>query len=559
MTKRTEISAHLEPAPPPLPHPDLLRILSPAYEPCPGFQGACRAMRWIPADGHVPRGFAGATGSLDEVRLVLVTAEPGDPHMDERYTQGPPSEVLAAAARRAYEAFRTGRDLYHRNLRYLLDGCFPGLPFDQQMRHTWITDAVLCSADREGLAVSRAIELECRSRYLEAQLRLFPSALVVTLGGKARYRLRDWPGTVTAFSVAPPGSNYSGARPSWDSVIAEFHARRLSPQQTPQTWPTRPSAYTPQPMLEISGISERDVDLVILEELSVSPRFRERFLAAIGLPPRASLVVEKAVRSATDSIGESDLLVRMTDDERTIALFIENKVFAAFQPDQAERYQERAQAARMDGVTQARTVLVAPARYASGDTRGFDARVDYEDMIAWLREEGDPRSHYRAELLELAVARGQKGYHPIGDDAVSRFWSSYWSLAKDYAPRLGMAKPKGKPSGAGFVYFTRLGLPSGVTLVHKLRHGVVDLQFAGWASRLGRFHELLGPHLEGGMYVVAASGSAAVRIDVEPLRPAESFAEQAHVVVGALNAATTLLSWALARDLGPLELPLGIG
>lgn len=51
------------------------------------------------------------------------------------------------------------------------------------MTRTWVTEAVLCSTATEGGKITRASERECRSRFLEAQLRLFPNALVVALGG----------------------------------------------------------------------------------------------------------------------------------------------------------------------------------------------------------------------------------------------------------------------------------------------------------------------------------------------------------------------------------------
>lgn|SRR6266498_643166 len=55
----------------------LIQSLLPAHAPCVHFSGACaEIMRWKPAQGHVPRGFCGATGNLEEVELVLVTAEP---------------------------------------------------------------------------------------------------------------------------------------------------------------------------------------------------------------------------------------------------------------------------------------------------------------------------------------------------------------------------------------------------------------------------------------------------------------------------------------------------
>lgn len=209
-----------------LPHPTVLTVLDAAYQPCLGFGTVCTKMRWAPGSGHVPRGFAGALGPPDRVRLVLVTAEPGDPYPWETYPTGPtPRDILEAACASVFRALETGTDLYHKNLRYILDGCFPGMPFREQFERIWITDSVLCSAPREGGNVPAVVGRECRTRHLEAQLRLFPNALVVALGSKALYRLRGWPNVVAAYSVAPPGCNRKHARPSWDRVIARFIKR----------------------------------------------------------------------------------------------------------------------------------------------------------------------------------------------------------------------------------------------------------------------------------------------------------------------------------------------
>ena len=54
-----------------------------AYKPCSGFTSSCRSMKYLPNQGHVPRGFWGATGSPEQVKLILVVAEPGDPHPNE--------------------------------------------------------------------------------------------------------------------------------------------------------------------------------------------------------------------------------------------------------------------------------------------------------------------------------------------------------------------------------------------------------------------------------------------------------------------------------------------
>jgi hypothetical protein len=66
-------------------NPALAALLAPAYAPCVELRRACTEMRWNPEFGHVPRGFLGAAGRLKEVELVLVFAEPGDPHDGERH------------------------------------------------------------------------------------------------------------------------------------------------------------------------------------------------------------------------------------------------------------------------------------------------------------------------------------------------------------------------------------------------------------------------------------------------------------------------------------------
>lgn len=206
------------------PNDAVLAVLAPAYAPCAGLRGGCSSMRWAPKRGHVPRGFCGATGSLDEVRLVLVCAEPGDPHESEAHSSTAPMESVSEYA---YRCFRDGKDLFHRNVRAILDMCFPGLPFDAQLRVAWFTDSVLCSARVECGGVPASAWRECRRRCLEPQLALFPNAVVAALGAKARDRLEGVPGVVAAVAAAPPGCNRPEARASWQAIADQVHGRSV--------------------------------------------------------------------------------------------------------------------------------------------------------------------------------------------------------------------------------------------------------------------------------------------------------------------------------------------
>ena len=205
------------------PHRSLEDVLIPAYEPCHEFNQNCQEMmRWDPKAGHIPRGFAGACGDLSEVELVLVFAEPGNPHIGERHCG------LLSAYYYAMLVLATGKDQFHRNVRKILDSSWPGMSFQEQMRKVWLTNSVLCSAPVEGGHVPRNVALACGHRYLLAQLNLLPNALVVALGQKAQDRLRTLgvTGHLSVFAAAPPGCNKPGAVESWDKIPIELRQRR---------------------------------------------------------------------------------------------------------------------------------------------------------------------------------------------------------------------------------------------------------------------------------------------------------------------------------------------
>jgi hypothetical protein len=182
-------------------------------------------MRWRPVEGHVPRGFCGATGELKDVELVLVCAEPGPPYDGEKHS-GSPQDMLQSACSLSYEYFRNRIDVFSRNISGILDDCFPGMSFAEQMRRTWITNSVLCSAESALAEVPAPARQRCRKTYLDKQLRLLSHALVVALGGKATSRLKGTPGLLSVWAVAPPGGNRPEAKLSWKKIAERLRDER---------------------------------------------------------------------------------------------------------------------------------------------------------------------------------------------------------------------------------------------------------------------------------------------------------------------------------------------
>lgn len=194
-------------------------------------------MRWSPADGHVPRGFCGALGKLRDVELVLIVAEPGDPQQGESHSADSPQEWLETVSKYVYGCLESGNDQYYKNIRYILDKCWPKLTFAQQMRRTWITESTLCSAVRETGTVPAAISRCCVDLYLRKQLSALAHATIATLGGKAKNRtvhLEPELGKkfINAYAAAPPGCYRREAKPSWDRIAVEVQ-RRSKPDGAP--------------------------------------------------------------------------------------------------------------------------------------------------------------------------------------------------------------------------------------------------------------------------------------------------------------------------------------
>lgn len=202
------------------PVPELVKILQPAYRPCPSFKGACKDIAiWKPSVGHVPRGFIGALGRLSEIKVVILVSEPGDPHYSREAYRG--SNKLEQTCEYTFKVLNEGTDLYHRNLKYLLNRLFPNVSLKDQLRKAWVTETFLCSAPKEAGPVPAVAEKECASRYLAGQLELLDGLPVIALGGKAYTRAKRVPGVVNlkkAYAVGPPGCNHRPARPSWDAA-----------------------------------------------------------------------------------------------------------------------------------------------------------------------------------------------------------------------------------------------------------------------------------------------------------------------------------------------------
>lgn len=309
------------------------------------------------------------------------------------------------------------------------------------------------------------------------------------------------------------------------------------------------------PEISLTSVVERDVDLLLLEEFASNAAFAIWFAAQCGIQSLEPEPVLSVSRGVTRSSGESDLEVALLASDGSVRyLLIENKIGAGLQPRQAERYRERGGSYVRAGECAAfTTVLLAPDSYLGSDRPrfGFDCCLTYESVHEWLgeRRSSDCRMATKQVVLSRAIEKSKTGYVLQEDHPVSDFWLSYWELAQEVAPELQMPRPGQKPAGAGFVQFRPAELPTGVTLVHKLTHGRVDLQFSGFGNQISLLVKRVQAYLEPDMNVWPANKSGAVRLKAPVLDTTEAFAAQQDNAQKGIEAALRLLHWYSAAGL----------
>jgi hypothetical protein len=227
---------------------------------------------------------------------------------------------------------------------------------------------------------------------------------------------------------------------------------------------------------------ERDIDVLVQEELIFNPAVCDLFSHALGLD--SQLNVTQCALSVVDQTGETDLLARFTDGDRQGVLLIENKIDAAFQPTQPERCRSRASEMATNGET-AYCVLIAPRRYSVGNAVAiahFDACVSYEDVAVAVGLSQTDRARHRASLSLHAVEHARSSYIIIPAPQVTVMWRRVFEVAERNFPLLKMKPPTEKTADFWWLLF-KADLPPNITIDWKVRTGTIDLSFWSGARR----------------------------------------------------------------------------
>ncbi|HEV2608357.1 MAG TPA: hypothetical protein VGT79_10295 [Xanthomonadaceae bacterium] len=299
----------------------------------------------------------------------------------------------------------------------------------------------------------------------------------------------------------------------------------------------------------IAKLYERDIDLVLIEELQSSAEFR-RWLAARVYGTDCYMDKYQSFHSWTDETKrESDVVYIFRANESALnAILIENKIDAIAQPNQGIDYRKRGEAGIGKEWAAYKTCLVAPKAYLehAHDKVNYDECVTYEELLAYFasRKDRDERFRWKAQLIEAAIIKKQSTYSAAISEPTTEFVKAYYEIAKNH-PDLQMYPPKPRPIGSTWVSFKPPLFPKGVILEHQVTAGAVKIYIQNSAERFEEIRASLAGFVTDEMSVEIAGKSVAVSIKVPAIEsmtvPFESVREQA---IEGIRAADSLVDLA---------------
>ncbi len=304
----------------------------------------------------------------------------------------------------------------------------------------------------------------------------------------------------------------------------------------------------------VSSVSERDIDFVLLEELTVSEAFRVWMASQIG--EHSAYESKVGVwHSVTDgALGESDLiLIFATSSGEKVAVLIENKIDAAPQPEQGERYHKRG----LKGVSEGHwnryvSCLIAPESYLQSEpyNQVYDTQISYESVQEYFSDASvdDERLAFKAMILREGIEQNRRGYKPVFSDVMTNFVANYHKLAVREFPELKIEEAKPRPAGSTWVNFLPNILPQGAIITHQLSAGMVKL-FLKPPHTIDSVIEKYGPNITAEMSVEQAGKSIAIILKAEKIDAINvSFEQQEDQVRLGLSKAGELLKLLIKRS-----------
>jgi len=291
---------------------------------------------------------------------------------------------------------------------------------------------------------------------------------------------------------------------------------------------------------------ERDIDMLLAEELRVNPIFGKWVMEKFGLAESLTFPAVATNVSVVEDGSEADVVATFSAKGGSLhRLFIENKIDAMLMPEQLERYVRRGDGDVRRGLVANYSVLFfTPSAYLCPALPPGVKQMSFEQAAEFLRLQDDPRSYYRASLLTRALPLGSaaaRDAHVVQTDPyIKEWWDTIYLMLEREFPGFFFHKTRYPRS----VYFApeTPGQARYLRLDFKGHKGEVDLAFKNVSaeelqSKVSSLSNIPGA-------IVANGKSSAIQIaGLKPFIISDGFEVIETKVLAAYRAAHDLLTF----------------
>lgn len=310
-----------------------------------------------------------------------------------------------------------------------------------------------------------------------------------------------------------------------------------------------------------AGITERDMDLLFLEEFAASKTFANLFFSQIGVH---DYEIEKIIHSqhltgegiivaqagAETSRGESDMTILYRHEGSLHALLIEDKINACAQPNQYQRYVNRGNnAIEHNEYTSFHIFLVAPELYlGSSLASDYPLTVSYEEILLYFQNQDTERSAFKASLLVKAIDKERFSYViQVPSQKVMDFYDSYIEFVTNNYKVFHIETSKGAQHGSKSSWIVFSTKYPNIKIKHKTRSSVDLLIKTGQdeskrQEAISQLETILSDVSETSASLIEFSQDLCLRIDVPSLDRSRSVYEQIEPMEKCMSAIGQLYS-----------------
>ena len=292
---------------------------------------------------------------------------------------------------------------------------------------------------------------------------------------------------------------------------------------------------------------ESEIDSIVVEEIFCSVNFQNWLLSKLSLK-KNSVLVGAWKNVMPTNFGECDIVVEFIDNNKKIAILIEDKIDAPEQPKQAERYHKTGKyLIEKKEIDQYISCLLCPKDYfkPGAPMERYDKNISYEELLEWFEKQNDSkRIRIKQMIIQNAIKRAKTGYMQKIDEKTNNFYKYYEKIGLKNNPELEFQYTKPYTKDQGWVSIKPGIFPQNITITHKSQRGFVDLQIS--KIDIDEFSKVMNPKLNHQMSIHKTGKSLSIRIIVSKL-PRISFMEKPEIykkqIAEALNAASQLTAW----------------